>query len=99
MHLGYFEFIKALLEDESIKKYTDNSKLLYRFAFLNNIEIKGIALDTSLAGYILNPSANGYNPLRLCEEYKAPIPKVKTDLPLAVDCAVMKSVSTRLLIW
>ena len=96
MHFGYFEFIKELLEDENIKKHTDNSKLLYRFTFLNNIEIKGLKLDTSLAGYILNPSANGYNPLRLCEEYKAPIPKVKTDLPLATECAVMKSVSTRL---
>ena len=97
MHFGYFEFVKAILEDENIKKYTDNSKLLYRFAFLNNIEVKGIALDTSLAGYILNPSANGYNPLRLCEEYKAPIPKVNTELTLAIDCAVMKSVSTRIL--
>lgn len=97
MHFGYFEFVKTVLEDENIKKYTDNSKLLYRFAFMNNIEIKSMALDTSLAGYILNPSANGYNPLRLCEEYKAPVPKVKTDLSLAIDCAVMKSVSTRLL--
>ncbi len=96
MNFGYFMFVQSLLEDESIKKYTDNSKLLYRFAFLNNIEIKGMALDTSLAGYILNPSANGYNPLRLCEEYKAPIPRVKTDLSLAMECAVMKSVSTRL---
>ncbi len=97
MHFGYFEFIKTILEDENIKKYTDNSKLLYRFAFMNKVEIKGVALDTSLAGYILNPSASEYSPLRLCEEYKAPIPKVKTDLPLAVDCAVMKSVSNRLL--
>ena len=96
IHFGYFEFVKALLEDESIKKYTDNSKLLYRFAFMNKVEINGMALDTSLAGYILNPSANGYSPLRLCEEYKAPMPRVKTDLPLAQDCAVMKSVSTRL---
>ena len=97
MHFGYFEFVKAILEDENIKMYTDNSKLLYRFAFLNNIEIKDMALDTSLAGYILNPSANGYNPLRLCEEYKAPIPKVNSELPLAQECAVMKSVSTRVL--
>ncbi len=96
MNLGYFDLIKIVLEDENIKKYTDNSKLLYRFAFLNNIEIKGLALDTSLAGYVLNPSANGYNPIRLCEEYKAPIPKVKSDLQLANECAVMRSVSTRL---
>lgn len=96
MHIGYFEFVKTFLEDEEIEKYTDNSKLLYRFTFLNKIEIKSVALDTSLAGYILNPSANGYNPLRLCEEYKAPIPKVNSDLAIAIDCAVMKSVSLRL---
>ncbi len=96
MHLGYFDFVKALLEDENIAKYTDNSKLLYRFGFLNKIDIENVALDTSLAGYILNPSANGYSPLRLCEEYKAPIPKVNSEMPLAVDCAVMRSVSTRL---
>lgn len=96
MHLGYFDFTKSLLESEKIAKYTDNSKLLYRFGFLNNIEIKNMGFDTSLAGYILNPSANGYAPLRLCEEYKAPIPKVNSELPLAIDCAVMRSVSTRL---
>ena len=98
IHLGYFELIKEVLEDEKVKKYTDNSKLLYRFSFLNNVEIKGMALDTSLAGYILNPSANGYNPLRLCEEYKAPVPQVKTENPTIIDCAVMKSVSARLIV-
>lgn len=96
MHLGYFDLVQAVLEDEKIAKYTDNSKLLYRFALLNNIEIKNIAMDTSLAGYILNPSAGSYAPLRLCEEYKAPVPHVETELPLAVDCAVMRSVVLRL---
>lgn len=96
MHLGYFEFVKELFENESVEKYTDNSKLLYRFGFLNNIEIKNLKMDVSLAGYILNPSASSYAPLRLCEEYKAPIPKVNSELPVAVDCAVMKSVAMRL---
>ncbi len=96
MHLGYFDLVKAILENENIAKHTDNSKLLYRFAFLNNIDIKNMALDTSLAGYILNPSSNSYAPLRLCEEYKALIPKVKSELELAQECAVMKSVSARL---
>lgn len=96
MNLGYFEFLKSVLEDENVKKHTDNSKLLYRFAFLNKVDIKGMALDTSLAGYILNPSANDYSPLRLCEEYKALIPEVKSELPLARDCGVMRSLSTRL---
>lgn len=96
LHFGYFEFLKSILADENIAKHTDNSKLLYRFGFLNGIEIKNVAMDTSLAGYILNPSASGYAPLRLCEEYKAPAPKVNSDLSLAADCAVMRSLSLRL---
>lgn len=96
LHLGYFEFLKSVFEDENIAKYTDNSKLLYRFGFLSGVEIKNVAMDTSLAGYILNPSASGYAPLRLCEEYKAPVPTVKSDLSLAADCAVMRSLSLRL---
>ena len=96
LHLGYFEFLKSVFEDEKIAKYTDNSKLLYRFGFLNGVEIKNVAMDTSLAGYILNPSASGYAPLRLCEEYRAPVPTVKSELNLATDCAVMRSLSLRL---
>lgn len=95
MYSGYFEFLKRILEDENIKKYTDNSKLLYRFAFLNNIEPVGLALDTSLAGYILNPSSNSYNPIRLCEEYKTPMPKVNSGLELARECAVLKAACVR----
>ncbi len=96
MYSGYFEFLKRISEDESIKKYTDNSKLLYRFALLNNIEISGLELDTSLAGYILNPSSNSYNPIRLSEEYKTPMPKVNSELALARECAVMKAVCVSL---
>lgn len=70
MHLGYFEFLKELFGDGEISKITDNSKLLYRFGFRSNTDIKGVSMDTSLAGYILNPSAGGYEPLRLCDEYK-----------------------------
>ena len=96
IHLGYFDFIKSVSESENIGKVTDNSKLFYRFAFLNNLDVKNIKLDTSLAGYILNPSAGSYTPLRLCEEYKAPMPQVDSEIPLAMDCAVMRSVSIKL---
>lgn len=92
MHLGYFDFLKAVLENEKTEKYTDNSKLLYRFAFCNGISVNNIKMDTALAGYILNPSAGGYEPIRLCEEYKAPMPTVNSEIPLAVNCAVLRSV-------
>lgn len=57
------------LKDGSIKKYTDNSKSLYAYAYANGFEVSNICLDTSLAGYILNPSANAYDPVRLLAEY------------------------------
>ncbi len=31
--------------------------------------------DTLLAGYLLNPSASGYEPLRLAREYGVPVPE------------------------
>lgn len=96
IHLGYFELLKGIFEDENIGKITDNSKLLYRFAFLNNLSIKNVIMDTSLAGYILNPSAGSYEPLRLCEEYKAPMPAVESDTETAKSCAVMRSLYLRL---
>lgn len=96
MHAGYFETVKSLIENESIGKITDSSKLLYRFAFLNGIDVKSIKMDTSLAGYILNPSAGSYAPRRLCEEYKIPVPQVQSELDIAADCAVMRSLYLRL---
>ena len=57
------------LKDGIIKKYTDNSKSLYAYAYANGFEVSNLCLDTSLAGYILNPSANAYDPVRLLAEY------------------------------
>lgn len=86
----------SALENPGVKIYTDNSKLLYRYAFLNNIEVNSVAMDTSLAGYILNPSAGSYEPARLCEEYKVPVPAVKSDFPPAVQCAALSAAARRL---
>lgn len=90
MNLGYFDMLKAVLENEQIAKITDNSKLLHRFGLSNGINIKNIFMDTSLAGYILNPSAGSYEPLRLCDEYKIPVPTLKDGSPLALNCAVLR---------
>lgn len=51
------------------KKYTSDTKHLYKYALKRDIDIKNVAADTELIGYILNPSANSYDILRLCEEY------------------------------
>lgn len=68
----------SFLKDGNIKKYTDNSKSLYAYAYANGFEVSNLCLDTTLAGYILNPSANAYDPVRLLAEYGQ---KVKLKAP------------------
>lgn len=89
IHLGYFDFITAILTDENIELITDNSKYLYKFGFLNNIDIKNVSLDTSLAGYILNPSSSDYSAFRLCDEYHISAPTVNSEEISAKNCAVL----------
>lgn len=85
-------FISSVLTDDGIEKITDNSKHLYRFGFLNNIAINSVSLDTSLAGYILNPSSPDYSAVRLCGEYHIPAPTVQSDSKFAQNCAVLRAV-------
>jgi len=56
-----FENLKPILEDPNIKKVGQNIK--YDFIVLKNegIDLKGIAFDTMLASYLLNPSNRGHN--------------------------------------
>ena len=53
--------LKPLLEDPNIKKVGQNIK--YDFIVLKNegIHLQGIAFDTMLASYLLNPSSRGHN--------------------------------------
>lgn len=62
------EFFKSFCEGEW-EKYTSDTKHLYKYALTRDIDIKNVAADTELIGYILNPSASSYDVLRLCEEY------------------------------
>ena len=68
------EFIKNMLEDESIDKYTHDIKPLYAAAMKENIRIGGRAFDTMLAGYILDPSAKTYAACGLARGYGVPLP-------------------------
>ncbi len=56
-----FEKLKPLLEDPKIKKVGQNIK--YDFIVLKNegVHLQGIAFDTMLASYLLNPSSRGHN--------------------------------------
>ena len=56
-----FDKLKPILEDPKIKKVGQNIK--YDFIVLKNegIQLQGIAFDTMLASYLLNPSSRGHN--------------------------------------
>lgn len=68
-------FIKTLCADETIKKNTHDSKPLYAALDARGIPLCGAGMDTLLAAYLLNPSASGYEPARLAQEYGISIPE------------------------
>ena len=70
----FMSFASAFFSDESIEKYTDDSKQLYGFCDANGVELKNIALDTSLAAYLLNPNSSDYSVKMLAGSYSlAPV--------------------------
>ena len=64
-----FDGFDAFLQDRSIAKYTSDSKPLFAYAKTRGFRVENLQFDASLAGYILNPGAKTYDPVRLYEEY------------------------------
>lgn len=62
------DFVKDFLSSE-MEKYSCDIKQLYKYAMEKGYELKNVKLDVSIAGYILNPSANSYDVSRLAQEY------------------------------
>lgn len=60
---------KEFLCNEEIQKISNDIKPIYRYGLEELLDVKAIKLDTSLAGYILNPSSESYDPVRLYGEY------------------------------
>ena len=82
------------------EKYTADAKPLFRMALKNGWSLNHLKMDTTLAGYILNPSASAYDLPRLAEERSLPVPAVDCAdalRPLAGSAAVLRPVSDRLL--
>ncbi|MBQ7288702.1 MAG: DNA polymerase I [Clostridia bacterium] len=68
--------LAALLADEKIDKRVNDAKWLYRFGLDNGIEVRNVTFDSSLAGYLLNPSASNYAVERLAAEYGVGTPAI-----------------------
>ena len=73
------------------KKYTCDAKDLYRYCLRKGYTMQNLALDTTIAGYILNPSSNAYDLLRLAGELAVPVPAFdcSEDLLLAAQGAAV----------
>ncbi len=66
--LDFTSFTEQFFSGDT-EKYTTDVKKIYKYCFENEISLNNVSFDTSLAGYILNPSANDYGIDRLSQEY------------------------------
>ncbi len=80
-------FLRAFFQNKGIKKYTHDTKLLHRKALELGCKMESTAFDTALAGYLLNPSASGYDVPRLAAEYGVALPELEE--AVMVSAAVM----------
>ena len=71
---GFSEFAAAFFADPKIQKHTHDTKPLYAAVERFGVTLQSVVMDTMLAGYLLNPSASGYDVLRLAQEYGVPVP-------------------------
>lgn len=97
----FYEFFKDFCAGEW-EKYTSDCKILHKAALSRNIDIENLKLDTALAGYVLNPSANSYDILRLAGEYECAAVEIVTESDgikkdLALQCALLPELSEKLL--
>ena len=60
--------IKTILEGE-LPKHTDDAKAIYTYCIKNNIELKNVTFDSTLAAYLLDVNAKSYEIDRLFDEY------------------------------
>lgn len=75
---GFRSFLEEMLA-LPCEKCTCDSKPFFVWARLHGIALE-LSMDLSLAGYLLNPSASSYEPLRLAQEYGVPLPEVENPL-------------------
>lgn len=55
------EKLKPILEDEKIKKYGHNLKFDWRVLKNHGVKMRGLAFDTMIASYLLNPGNRQHN--------------------------------------
>lgn len=61
--------LKNILENENIGKICHNAKDAYVSLYKHGVDLKGLAFDTAIASYLLNPSENTYKIDELAGRY------------------------------
>ncbi len=61
--------VSALLADEAVPKRTADAKALYAHCMERGLPLRNVVFDTTLAAYLLNVNAGGYEIPELCAEY------------------------------
>lgn len=91
------DFLRSFCEDTSFQKNMHDSKPFYAALDRMNITLNGMAMDTLLAAYLLNPSASGYGVARLAAEYDVTVPAVSGEKSAdAEDAAVLPALVDKL---
>ncbi len=96
----FCEIDEALLKDiirADISIYTSDAKFLFAFALENGIKNVNIAFDTSLAGYLLDPSRSGYSLFDLVNEYEVRITVKNEDAAYVYGVAGFELLCERML--
>ncbi len=61
--------LKPFLEDEKLRKYGQNLKYEYVLLKRSGIELRGIACDTMVASYLVNPTKHNHSLEEIAREY------------------------------
>lgn len=69
------QFAKRFFADESVKKYSYNTKELHRLACKYGVTLTNVCGDLMLSAYLLRPSDNHYDIRHLCVEYGVKVPE------------------------
>lgn len=100
-----FDWFTEKFFAHNCKKYTSDIKELYKYALNKDYELNNVVLDTTLAGYLLNPSSSDYSVKRLAQESSVPSPEI-SDIPDDINeeykeaienSALLKAISEKLL--
>lgn len=88
--------LKELLEDGAVAKRLPDAKSFYHWCEQRGIALTGVAFDSGIAGYLLNPSASQYDAQSLAAEYGIQAAGPEEILPLALHSAVCDRLETLL---